>query len=263
MKPGETDGPSPASTAKTPAIVPCRSRRREPTRPERLAAPSRSAEAADVAAVKPERRRPVRAPTLARSAQSPTHSSTFPTMSNTPQLDLQFAREPVFTGAPAKRWRSPSSRCPCPGRAFPPPPPATPSWSAAASPRAGTLAFGLEPGDAGARMHAGDGYRVDPRRRRARSRNRRQWPPPGKFSRGSQVACTTTRARTASPPARHIGERRLPVCTFFTSDVFGRVDLPHARLVEVDAEVPTFTESGGHLSVPAPAGTAAARQTAM
>src|SRR5262245_35773463 len=36
-------------------------------------------------------------PTLARSAQSATHSSTFPTMSNTPQLDLQLLREPVFT----------------------------------------------------------------------------------------------------------------------------------------------------------------------
>src|SRR5437764_10716812 len=35
------------------------------------------------------------------SAQSATHSATFPTMSNTPQLDLQFDREPVFTGLPA------------------------------------------------------------------------------------------------------------------------------------------------------------------
>src|SRR5437773_11372346 len=30
------------------------------------------------------------------SAQSATHSVTFPTMSNTPQLDLQFDREPVL-----------------------------------------------------------------------------------------------------------------------------------------------------------------------
>src|SRR5213596_1268649 len=35
------------------------------------------------------------------SAQSATHSVTFPTMSNTPQLDLQFDREPVFTASPA------------------------------------------------------------------------------------------------------------------------------------------------------------------
>src|SRR5207249_3779042 len=38
---------------------------------------------------------------IALSAQSATHSQTFPTMSNTPQLDLQFDREPVFTGLPA------------------------------------------------------------------------------------------------------------------------------------------------------------------
>jgi DNA-binding winged helix-turn-helix (wHTH) protein len=36
---------------------------------------------------------------FARSAQSSTHSFTFPTMSNTPQLDLQVAREPVFTAS--------------------------------------------------------------------------------------------------------------------------------------------------------------------
>src|SRR5881628_2803297 len=35
------------------------------------------------------------------SAQSATHSLTFPTMSKTPQLDLHFEREPVFTGLPA------------------------------------------------------------------------------------------------------------------------------------------------------------------
>src|SRR5437870_10938168 len=35
------------------------------------------------------------------SAQSATHSNTFPTMSKTPQLDLQFDREPVFTASPA------------------------------------------------------------------------------------------------------------------------------------------------------------------
>jgi hypothetical protein len=38
---------------------------------------------------------------VARSAQSATHSFTFPTMSKTPQLDLQLEREPVFTASPA------------------------------------------------------------------------------------------------------------------------------------------------------------------
>jgi hypothetical protein len=34
------------------------------------------------------------------SVQSATHSSTFPTMSNTPHADLQFDRDPVLTGLP-------------------------------------------------------------------------------------------------------------------------------------------------------------------
>src|SRR5262249_51762330 len=33
------------------------------------------------------------------SAQSATHSATFPTMSKTPQLDLQLDREPAFTAS--------------------------------------------------------------------------------------------------------------------------------------------------------------------
>jgi hypothetical protein len=37
---------------------------------------------------------------LACSAQSATHSSTFPTMSNTPDADLQFERDPVSEGVP-------------------------------------------------------------------------------------------------------------------------------------------------------------------
>src|SRR5919204_5846520 len=38
---------------------------------------------------------------FAKSPQSATHSHSFPTMSNAPQLDLQLLREPVFTGWPA------------------------------------------------------------------------------------------------------------------------------------------------------------------
>src|SRR5262249_11196008 len=38
--------------------------------------------------------------TLAISPQSATHSPTLPTMSKTPQLDLQLDREPVFTTSP-------------------------------------------------------------------------------------------------------------------------------------------------------------------
>ena len=39
--------------------------------------------------------------TLAKSVQSATHSAVLPTMSKTPQLDLQFDRDPVFTRSPA------------------------------------------------------------------------------------------------------------------------------------------------------------------
>jgi hypothetical protein len=53
----------------------------------------RSAEAAEIAA---ERGQFVQA--IERSAQSPTHSFTLPTMSNAPQTDLQLAREPVSAG---------------------------------------------------------------------------------------------------------------------------------------------------------------------
>src|SRR5262249_50521636 len=38
-------------------------------------------------------------PLVFRSAQSATHSSTLPTMSNTPHADLQLDREPVGDGA--------------------------------------------------------------------------------------------------------------------------------------------------------------------
>src|SRR5262249_58946111 len=40
----------------------------------------------------------VQLPASAKSAQSATNSMAFPTMSNTPQLDLQLLRDPVLTG---------------------------------------------------------------------------------------------------------------------------------------------------------------------
>src|SRR5262249_28419271 len=40
----------------------------------------------------------VQLPASAKSAQSATNSMAFPTMSTTPQLDLQWLRDPVLTG---------------------------------------------------------------------------------------------------------------------------------------------------------------------
>src|SRR5215475_3301188 len=53
----------------------------------------------------------------------------------------------------------------------------------------------------------------------------------------------------------------LPACTSFTSAVFeGGICHTLASYVSMQT-LPTFTESGGHLSVPAPADPAAARHT--
>src|SRR5262252_8469146 len=55
----------------------------------------------------------------------------------------------------------------------------------------------------------------------------------------------------------------LPACTSFTSAVF-EDGICHTLASYVSMQtLPTFTESGGHLSVPAPADTAATRQTAV
>src|SRR5262249_47359744 len=54
-----------------------------------------------------------------------------------------------------------------------------------------------------------------------------------------------------------------PACTSFTRTVF-EVGICQTLASYVSMQtLPTFTESGGHLSVPAPAGTAATRQTAV
>src|SRR5438034_1013800 len=96
----ESDGSLPENTAKTPA--------NEPTSqsPPRINAPGiwlppplpfppkqlKSLPGRPVCVVQSVH------PPLARSAQSATHSSTLPIMSNTPQLDLQFVREPGVRG---------------------------------------------------------------------------------------------------------------------------------------------------------------------
>src|SRR5262249_60278465 len=66
----------------------------------------------------------------------------------------------------------------------------------------------------------------------------------------------------AAPPAESSASVALPACTSFTSPVFeGGISQRLASYVSMQT-LPTFTESGGHLSVPDPADAAAARQTA-
>src|SRR5262249_28963361 len=93
----EYDGPSKVLTAKTPA----------PTTPlqwpPRSNAPGPFGDPSPPKHTKslPGRPSPVVElvqPVVFWSAQSATHSLTLPIMSNTPQLDLQFARLPVFDG---------------------------------------------------------------------------------------------------------------------------------------------------------------------
>src|SRR5215468_8285890 len=70
-------------------------------------------------------------------------------------------------------------------------------------------------------------------------------------------------ASCLAPPAVRSASVAFPSCTFFTSAVFeGGICHTLASYVSMQT-FPTFTESGGHLSVPAPAGTAAPRQTAV
>src|SRR6266705_2437844 len=109
MKSPENDGTSVARTAKTPANAPT------PQPPPRTNAPGRLLKLAvsPVLPVFPGPPKQLKSPPAipvwlvqsvqftALSTQSATHSSTFPTMSKTPQLDLQFDRDPVFTGLPA------------------------------------------------------------------------------------------------------------------------------------------------------------------
>src|SRR6516225_3550776 len=92
------DGGSPAATAKTPACEP------SSQEPPRNNAPGPFVDPPPAKQTKSLPGRPSAAesvqPVVLRSAQSATHSSTLPIMSNTPQLDLQFIRLPVFDGPP-------------------------------------------------------------------------------------------------------------------------------------------------------------------
>src|SRR5881397_1364941 len=98
----ETDGLRAASTAKTPAPVPSFQA------PPRNNAPGMLRTGLPPLSPGPPKqlKSPPAIPVwlvqsvqfCAASAQSATHSSTFPTMSNTPQLDLQLLRDPVFAG---------------------------------------------------------------------------------------------------------------------------------------------------------------------
>src|SRR5262249_21793051 len=88
------DGPPLPLTAKTPASAPLNPlppRSRAPG-PLKVFAPARHIASSLKPRLQPRH-------TVDSGTQSATHSLTFPTMSNAPQADLQFDREPVLVGA--------------------------------------------------------------------------------------------------------------------------------------------------------------------
>jgi hypothetical protein len=101
MNCSKSDGTRPALTAKTPAS--------EPKLPPRINAAGSDEAVPPVPPGPPKQLRSTpgmpaefvqSVQLLPWSAQSATHSSTLPTMSNTPHADLQFARDPVSEGVP-------------------------------------------------------------------------------------------------------------------------------------------------------------------
>src|SRR5262249_57940190 len=79
---------------------------------------------------------------------------------------------------------------------------------------------------------------------------------------GTTCPQTLAGASCVAPPLMRSAFVAFPSCTFFTSFVFvGSIFHTLASYVSMQT-FPTFTESGGHLSVPAPAGMSTARHTA-
>src|SRR5262249_9295122 len=117
----------------------------------------------------------------------------------------------------------------------------------------------LEPGDAGARLYARDRDGVDPRRRRLRSRDRRpvaglrEGDPviDGGFGR-HDVPTDAGRRELLGPASGEIGQRRLSVLYLLHELRVRGVDLPHTRLVRVDADVPDLHRVGRALECPGP-----------
>src|SRR5262245_7653842 len=107
MKGNEVGGSKTERTAKTPALGPSNQEPPRTNAPGRLPKPFALDEPSPPKQLRslPARGTPTTgvcvvqfAQLFARSLQSATHSSTFPTMSNAPQLDLQLERDPVSTG---------------------------------------------------------------------------------------------------------------------------------------------------------------------
>ena len=110
----------------------------------------------------------------------------------------------------------------------------------------------LEPAEAGGRLHPGDGYGVDARRPRVRSRGCPV------TVRGKVVwilraiAVVSRYPELRRPAGREIGQRRLArLHELHERDVRGR-NLPHARLVRVDADVADLHRIGRARERPGP-----------
>src|SRR5262249_54100490 len=109
----------------------------------------------------------------------------------------------------------------------------------------------LEPGDAGGRLHPRDRERVYARRGGFDPGTGIQLPSIGKFTGGVWGAPFAHNETSVAPAAVRSASVTLPCCTFFTRTVLdGGICHTLASYVSMQT-FPTFTESGGHRSVPA------------
>lgn len=97
MRNSESDGPERPLAVKTPAPVPLNQKPPRNNAPGRLVEldPGPPTQLTSLPKVLDHMTHP-----SARSPQSPTHSQTFPTMSNAPHFETHADREPVFEGFP-------------------------------------------------------------------------------------------------------------------------------------------------------------------
>jgi hypothetical protein len=183
----------------------------------------------------------------AKSPHSATRSHSFPTMSNAPQLDLQFARLPVFFGAPEFVLQSLAPAV-LPGLGVPAAASCHSSFRARRFPESRhawlarkkvTQPLGSTPEIDTAYTPGLGGF--DPE-------TGVHWPFAGKLAGKPGVAQDEDPARLncVAPPFWRSVSVAVPACTLLTSVVF-EGSICHTLASYLSTQVgPTFTESGGH-----------------
>src|SRR5579884_227239 len=247
----ETDGMLPECTAKTPAIEPL------PRSPPRINAPGMLCKGMPPLSPGPPKQLPS-APArpvclvqsvqfCARSAQSVTHSPTFPTMSNAPHFETQAERAPVLAGfgelvthvvAPSSAF--PGSGVPaaasCHSRfvrsRFAESAHACAAWNQSMHVLGSTpgMDTAYTPGEGGSEPKTGA-----------------HWPPAGKFV-GYAVAFQGADGQPSwtAPPASRSASVTVPCCTLAMSAVFPTAICQTLASYLSTQVSPTRTASGGH-----------------